>query len=119
MATRRFGWRSPGTKTLREAGNGPVETLKSWLTMPSGMRRLLAHKTTDRDPDAGRRACLRWGDCSCPYAGTIRIRFEGFPQRGVSAPTGHPLESPTVSGEKGGGVKRQDAPAIDGAPRGV
>ena len=36
--------------------------------------------------------------CSCPYAGTTRIRFEGLPRpSGISAPCrGHPLDEPII-----------------------
>src|SRR5579883_3355347 len=47
---------------------------------------------------------------SCPYAGTIRIRFKGFPRhQAVSQPlsAGLPLESATVSGRFGSRVKPQ------------
>ena len=75
--TRSSGNRLPGTPILRDAGSGPVETEKSCLNEPSGMRPPRSMPGERKDVSL----------CSFPYAGTIRIRFEGFAALGgVSAP---------------------------------
>src|ERR1700722_14897414 len=78
MATRMSLCLSPAMNNLREAGSGPVETLKFWLSVPSGMTASLCDSSVF--VPVGRAAGMM-EKRSCPYAGTIRIRFKGFPRR--------------------------------------
>jgi hypothetical protein len=59
--------------------------------------------------------------CSCPYAGTTRIRFEGFPrpdhmgQRRLSPLPGHPLEATIIRGVSHGRQGGRRRGATDGS----
>src|SRR5262252_552348 len=110
MATASRGCSRPGAWTLREAGNGPVVTRSSStfgmsFAGESGaesgivdLRCACGTKTREHLRRGGRLSPR----CSCPYAGTTRIRFEGLPRpiltgrRRLSPLAGHPLDKAII-----------------------